>query len=251
MKSKQLYEQHGLRTFLLVMDKGDEAFEQITTFAREHKVTAASLTAIGATTSATLGYFDPEIVDYRSTRFDEQMEICSLIGDIASKDGEPRCTRTSCSGARTPRPSAATCSRYTSSRRWKSCSPRHRHICANVWTPRPAWPSSPSASPTAEHEPRRTRGLTASGRRVLGLPPATSHPPAKPHAWTSIGTTVGSGDASGPGSWSLGGDGVQDVEAAGAPRRIEGGQHPEQHRDDDHGRDAAVGHLVGREAVLL
>lgn len=89
MKSQQLYEQSGLRTFLLVMDKGDEAFEQITRFAREHAVTAASLTAIGATTSATLGYFDPEIIDYRSTRFDEQMEICSCIGDIASKDGEP------------------------------------------------------------------------------------------------------------------------------------------------------------------
>ena len=89
MKSKQLYEENGLRTFLLVMDKGDEAFEQITTFAREHEVTAASLTAIGAATSATLGYFDPEIIDYRWSRFDEQMEICSFIGDIASKDGEP------------------------------------------------------------------------------------------------------------------------------------------------------------------
>jgi predicted DNA-binding protein with PD1-like motif len=89
MKSKQLYEEHGLRTFLLVMDKGDEAFEQITTFAREHEVAAASLTAIGAATSATLGYFDPEILDYRWTRFDEQMEICSFIGDIASRDGEP------------------------------------------------------------------------------------------------------------------------------------------------------------------
>ena len=177
MKSKQLYEQHGLRTFLLVMDKGDEAFEQITTFAREHEVTAASLTAIGAATSATLGYFDPEIVDYRSTRFDEQMEICSLSSVTSHRRTVSlRSTRTSCSGARTSRPSAATYSRCTSSRRWKSCSPRHRHICANVWTPRPAWPSSPSASPAAEHEPRRTRGLTARRGPQVEVPGSLAAP---------------------------------------------------------------------------
>ncbi|WP_211320915.1 hypothetical protein [Arthrobacter livingstonensis] len=48
MKSTLLFENHGLRCFLLVMDKGDEAYEQISTFARNNAVTAASLTAIGA-----------------------------------------------------------------------------------------------------------------------------------------------------------------------------------------------------------
>ena len=50
---------------------------------------------------------------------------------------------------------------------------------------------------------------------------------------------------------SLGCDGVEDVEAAGAPGGVEGGQHPEQRRDDDHACDADVGDLVGGEAVLL
>ncbi len=89
MKSTTLFEENGLRTFLLVMDKGDEAFSQITAFAEQHEVTGASLTAIGACNGATLGYFDPELVDYRSTRFDEQMEICSVVGDIATKDDKP------------------------------------------------------------------------------------------------------------------------------------------------------------------
>lgn len=89
MKHETLYEEHGLRTFLLVMDKGDDAIEKVVAFAREHAVSGAGLTAIGAARSATLGYFDPEIADYRSTRFDEQMEICSFVGDIATKDGQP------------------------------------------------------------------------------------------------------------------------------------------------------------------
>ena len=42
MKVTQLFEEDGLRTFLLVMDKGDEAFEQITGFAERERITAAS-----------------------------------------------------------------------------------------------------------------------------------------------------------------------------------------------------------------
>lgn len=89
MQSMTLAEERGLRTFLLVMDKGDEAFERIGGFAADHSVTAASLTAIGAVREATLGYFDAEIADYRSTHFAEQMELASFIGDIADKDGTP------------------------------------------------------------------------------------------------------------------------------------------------------------------
>ncbi len=89
MLSKQVFEENGLRTYVLVLDKGDEAFEQITSFAQQNGITGASLTAIGACRGATLGYFDPETLKYRSTRFDEQMELLSLIGDIATKDGKP------------------------------------------------------------------------------------------------------------------------------------------------------------------
>jgi uncharacterized protein len=89
MKSTQLFEQDGLRTFLLVLDKGDEAFEQISTFANENRILAASLTAIGAASGATLGYFDPEVSEYRYTDFDEQLELASCIGDIAENQGNP------------------------------------------------------------------------------------------------------------------------------------------------------------------
>jgi predicted DNA-binding protein with PD1-like motif len=89
MKSSELYSDHGLRTFVLVMDKGDEASGAITDFARRAGVTAASFTAIGACSAAAIGYFDPEINDYRSNHFTEQLEILSCIGDIATKDDQP------------------------------------------------------------------------------------------------------------------------------------------------------------------
>ncbi len=89
MKSTQLYEEGDLRTYLLVMDQGDEACSEIVAFAKANDVNAAALTAIGACTSATLAYFDSDKGDYISKRFDEQMEIASFIGGIADDDGQP------------------------------------------------------------------------------------------------------------------------------------------------------------------
>ncbi|MGE3798494.1 MAG: PPC domain-containing DNA-binding protein [Thermomicrobiales bacterium] len=89
MQSTQLYDDNGLRTWLLVMDDGDEAFAEIIRFASVHNLNAASLTAIGACRSATLAYFDAGLGGYIDQRFDEQLEIAAFIGDIASDDGEP------------------------------------------------------------------------------------------------------------------------------------------------------------------
>jgi predicted DNA-binding protein with PD1-like motif len=89
MKVKQVYDNQGLRTFVVVMAKGDEAYGQLSDFASENSITAAGITAVGGAREVTLGYFDPEINDYRSTTFSEQLEVLSLVGDIASKGGEP------------------------------------------------------------------------------------------------------------------------------------------------------------------
>lgn len=76
-------------TFLLVMDKGDEAFDQVPGFAECERITAASLPAIGAVRSATLGYFDPQILQDRYTSFEEQLDLASCVGGIADNNGEP------------------------------------------------------------------------------------------------------------------------------------------------------------------
>ena len=72
------------RTFAIVFQTGDRVLEGLTRFAMAHDIDAAAFTAIGAFQRATLGYFDLEQRDYRRIEFDEQVEVLSLTGNIAS-----------------------------------------------------------------------------------------------------------------------------------------------------------------------
>jgi predicted DNA-binding protein with PD1-like motif len=89
MKSKLIHEHGGQRTFAIVFDKGDEAVAGLREFARSHGLGAASLTAIGAFSDVTLGYFDRQKKDYKKIPVREQVEVLSLLGDVAEKGGAP------------------------------------------------------------------------------------------------------------------------------------------------------------------
>lgn len=91
MKSKLLHELDGTRTFALVFGTGDEVASGLAAFAREHRLGAASFTAIGAFRDVTLGYFDWDEKDYRKNPLREQTEVLSLVGDVAEDEtGEPK-----------------------------------------------------------------------------------------------------------------------------------------------------------------
>ena len=90
MRSKQIHEEQGQKTFALVFDTGDEFMSELTSFAEDNDLSAASLTAIGAFSGATLGYFDMEKKEYEKIPVEEQVEVLSLVGTIAPKDGEPQ-----------------------------------------------------------------------------------------------------------------------------------------------------------------
>jgi uncharacterized protein len=89
MRSKLLHESNGQRTFAVVLDKGDEAAGELVEFARRNDVTGAAITAVGACREATLAYFDPDLMQYHDIPVTQQAEVLSLLGDIATKDGEP------------------------------------------------------------------------------------------------------------------------------------------------------------------
>ncbi|HUH91752.1 MAG TPA: PPC domain-containing DNA-binding protein [Casimicrobiaceae bacterium] len=78
-----------LRTFALV-DTGEEAVDCLTRFAREQSLHATQLSAIGAFSRVTLGYFDFARKDYLRIEIDEQVELVSLLGDFALSKGEPK-----------------------------------------------------------------------------------------------------------------------------------------------------------------
>jgi hypothetical protein len=88
MKSK-LLDATGQKTFALVFDKGDEVVADLTAFAKTQRLGAAHFTAIGAFSEVTLGYFDRVRKDYKRMEVAEQVEVLSLIGDVAldPKDG--------------------------------------------------------------------------------------------------------------------------------------------------------------------
>src|SRR5262245_55606275 len=89
MKAQPL---HGgkQKTYVLVFDQGDEVIGKLTEFAVANRLTASHFTAIGAFSDATLGYFERERKDYKRIGVDEQVEVLSLIGDVALKDGKPQ-----------------------------------------------------------------------------------------------------------------------------------------------------------------
>jgi predicted DNA-binding protein with PD1-like motif len=77
-------------TFVLVFDKGDDPVDGIAAFAREQQLGAAHFTGIGAFSDVVVGYFDRERKDYERISIGEQVEVLSLVGDIALEGGQPR-----------------------------------------------------------------------------------------------------------------------------------------------------------------
>jgi predicted DNA-binding protein with PD1-like motif len=89
MQFKVLNDQ-GERTFALIFETGEEVMSRLTAFAREQGLRASRFTAIGAFSDVVLGYFDWEKKDYERMSFDEQLEVLSVVGDIAREDDEAK-----------------------------------------------------------------------------------------------------------------------------------------------------------------
>jgi predicted DNA-binding protein with PD1-like motif len=92
MKTKLVHRAgDGLRTFVVVMESGDEAMAELKRFAHEEAITGAGLTAIGAFSGAGIAYFDWQAKEYRKIAVGEQVEVASAIGDIGlGEKGEPK-----------------------------------------------------------------------------------------------------------------------------------------------------------------
>ncbi|MDF3813241.1 MULTISPECIES: PPC domain-containing DNA-binding protein [Rhodopseudomonas] len=86
MKSQRIASGGKGETLVVVLDDGEEAFSALQGFARKENVSAASLTAIGAFSRATVGWFDFASKSYKEIAVEEQCEVLSAIGDVAVGD---------------------------------------------------------------------------------------------------------------------------------------------------------------------
>lgn len=76
--------------FLIRLEAGEEAMASLRSWAAERKVGFAVLWAMGAMRRATLGYFDTTAAVYRQIPVEEQVEVLSIIGNVAlGEDGAP------------------------------------------------------------------------------------------------------------------------------------------------------------------
>ncbi len=70
-------------------DKGEELLSALTGFITQNQIQAASFTGIGTTSEAELGYFNAYLKQYRKKPLLENLEIISLIGNVATVDAKP------------------------------------------------------------------------------------------------------------------------------------------------------------------
>ncbi len=89
MRSQLLHEADGARTWALVFETGDEMVEGLRAFAADNDLSAAQITGIGAFSDVVLKYFDWQRKEYDEIPVREQVEVASLLGDVAESDDGP------------------------------------------------------------------------------------------------------------------------------------------------------------------
>ena len=90
MQYKKLHESSGQRTFAVVLETGDEVLDCLNRFVKAERISTAGMTAIGAFSELVLMYFDWDKKEYQRIPVNEQVEVASLIGDVAEDpSGQP------------------------------------------------------------------------------------------------------------------------------------------------------------------
>jgi predicted DNA-binding protein with PD1-like motif len=89
MQVKLVKDTSGEKVYAVIFYKGDEILSGMTDFAIRNKIEDAHFTGIGAISGATLAWLDPAKKIYHRIPVAEQVEVLSLIGDIATFNGKP------------------------------------------------------------------------------------------------------------------------------------------------------------------
>jgi predicted DNA-binding protein with PD1-like motif len=89
MRSKRIAD--NPKTFVLILDTDDEILSSLKHFAQTEHLAGSSFKAIGALSNVELGWFNWQSKKYQTVvKLEEQVELLSLIGDIALKDNKPQ-----------------------------------------------------------------------------------------------------------------------------------------------------------------
>src|SRR5262249_34056937 len=106
MQYKLLHSSNGQRTYAVIMRTGDEVMASMKEFVARESVHAAQFTAIGGLSDVTLMYYDWDKKEYLPNPVHDQVEVASLIGDVAqdTRKASRPCTSISPSACATAAP---------------------------------------------------------------------------------------------------------------------------------------------------
>ena len=76
--------------YVLKLDPGEEVVSTIRDFVQREDIRGGYFMAFGAFSRVKLRYFDVERCEYMDNEVNRQVEVVSLMGNIARKDGRPK-----------------------------------------------------------------------------------------------------------------------------------------------------------------
>ena len=77
------------KDYLINIDKDEKVVETLTKFCKENGIKNAKLSGIGAVKKTEIGAYDLQNKEYIKREYSEILELLSLEGNVALKDGEP------------------------------------------------------------------------------------------------------------------------------------------------------------------
>ena len=78
------------RHFVLVFETGDDVVAELQRFVEEQNVMAAFFKGLGGFQRTTVGFYNLSQQRYEPIEIDEQVEVLSLVGNVAIYDGKPK-----------------------------------------------------------------------------------------------------------------------------------------------------------------
>ena len=76
------------RTFAFVLEPDEDPIDALSDRAQAYALASCQITAVGAFSRVTLGYFDRNEKQYKPIPIEEQVEVLSLLGDVAHDNGK-------------------------------------------------------------------------------------------------------------------------------------------------------------------
>jgi predicted DNA-binding protein with PD1-like motif len=80
----------GHRPYVLRLDEGEEILETLEQFLAAHHIRLGYFIAFGGFSGVELDYFNVRTRKYQKRRIDKQLEVVSLLGNVALQAGTPK-----------------------------------------------------------------------------------------------------------------------------------------------------------------